>query len=145
MYLPENNSEKQIAFTFELLANWLSFSNYTRIYTMYPPFWNIWGMSFLQSNSSHIWIIIPAFLVLTIIRNYLIVKITSLLCVFSFCFVLHKYKQCNNKIGFYFLSCFKGPLYLWVDCSMLRIKWCFIKESCLITQNQVSIFFLFSM
>lgn len=79
-----------------------------------------------------------------IIRNYLIVPITPLHLVFSF--VLHKYKQCNNKMGFYFLSCFKKPLYLWADWSMLRVKCCiFLKESCIITQKQVPIFFLSSM
>lgn len=145
MYLPENNSEKPITFTFDLLPNSLSFSNYTRSLcssTLCIPFWHIWGVSFLQNNSSHIWIVISAFLVLTIIRNYLIVKITPLHFEFCICFVLHKYKYCNNKIGVYFLSHFKEPLCFWIDWSMLRIQWCiFIEESCLITQKEVSVFF----
>lgn len=119
MHLPENNSEKPVAFTFDLLPNWLSFSNYTRSLcssTLCATFWYIWGMPFLQTDSSHIWIVISAFLVLTIIRNYLIVKITLPYFVSCICFFLHKYTQCSNKIGFYFLSHFKKPLTSeWID------------------------------
>jgi len=50
MCLPENNSEQQIAFTFDLVQNWFYSSNYTRSScsgTLCTSSQYIWGISFL--------------------------------------------------------------------------------------------------